>query len=236
MKTISIRLTSPLQSYGNEAQFARRTTGDYPSKSAIVGMLAAALCYQRDDPAINALNDLLFAVRVDQPGQVMTEFQTAEWKPGTRKLTYRDLLQDAVFVVAIGSEDEAWLDRLAEALRHPRFQLYLGRRANVPAGVLKIQTFAGQDPVGVLAQLPWQASRWYQRRSRRQASMSVQLIADAVLLPERRADLVRDAVHSFDQKHRQYSFRPIAVTKVQLANPEYKPAPTATAQDAFGQV
>lgn len=105
MKTISIRLTSPLQSYGNEAQFARRTTGDYPSKSAIVGMLAAALGYQRDDPAINALNDLLFAVRVDQPGQVMTEFQTAEWKPGTRKLTYRDLLQDAVFVVAIGSED-----------------------------------------------------------------------------------------------------------------------------------
>ena len=69
MKTISIRLTSPLQSYGNEAQFARRTTGDYPSKSAIVGMLAAALGYQRDDPAINALNDLLLRCALISPAR-----------------------------------------------------------------------------------------------------------------------------------------------------------------------
>ena len=35
MKTLVIRLTAPLQSYGNEATFNRRTSNYYPSKSDI---------------------------------------------------------------------------------------------------------------------------------------------------------------------------------------------------------
>lgn len=83
MKTLAINFKAPLQSFGNEATFTRRTTNDYPSKSAVIGMLAAALGYHRDDERITDLNDLLFAVRIDQPGKVLHEFQTVEWKKKT---------------------------------------------------------------------------------------------------------------------------------------------------------
>ncbi len=67
MKTVTIRLTAPLQSYGDEANFDRRTSYDYPSKSAIVGLIAAALGYRRTDARIQTLNQLDYAVRIDQP-------------------------------------------------------------------------------------------------------------------------------------------------------------------------
>lgn len=49
MKTATIRLTAPLQSYGNPTSFNQRTSDSYPTKSAIVGMIAAALGYSRED-------------------------------------------------------------------------------------------------------------------------------------------------------------------------------------------
>ena len=138
MKTLTIKLTAPLQSYGNEASFARRTSNDYPTKSAVIGMVAAALGYRRTDARIQSLNDLSFAVRIDQVGRNLTDFQTVEWKQGTRKITYRDYIQDAVFVVAIGSESDSLIDEIKFALKHPKFQLSLGRRSNAPAGVLDV--------------------------------------------------------------------------------------------------
>ncbi len=47
MKTLTIRLIAPLQSYGNQATFERRTSDDHPSKSAIIGMIAAAMGYKK---------------------------------------------------------------------------------------------------------------------------------------------------------------------------------------------
>ncbi|WP_143441692.1 CRISPR-associated protein Cas5, partial [Lactobacillus helveticus] len=47
MKTATIRLTAPLQSYGNQASFNQRTSDNYPSKSAVIGIIAAALGYRR---------------------------------------------------------------------------------------------------------------------------------------------------------------------------------------------
>ena len=57
MKTLTIKLTAPLQSYGNEATFERRTTSYYPTKSAVIGMIAAALGYRRTDERILKLNE-----------------------------------------------------------------------------------------------------------------------------------------------------------------------------------
>lgn len=220
MKTLVINLSAPLQSFGNEATFIRRTTDAYPSKSAVIGMLAATLGYQRDDDRIETLNDLLFAVRIDQPGKVLHEFQTVEWKKDARKITYRDYLQDAVFVVAIGSEDDGFIDELKMALRHPKFQLYLGRRANVPAGAIKIHIVADETPIQVLRTLNWQASEWYQKKQR--VTVSVEIVADAELLPEVVSFIKKDRVISFDQRGRRYGFRETAATEVTLNNPQYK--------------
>ena len=103
MKTLTIKLTAPLQSYGNEASFERRTSWQAPSKSAVIGMIAAALGMRRNDKRICELNNLAFAVRIDQRGKIMTDFHTVEWKKEKRKLTYRDYYQDAVYVAAVGS-------------------------------------------------------------------------------------------------------------------------------------
>lgn len=228
MKTLTIRLAAPLQSYGDEATFARRTSSDHPSKSAVIGMLAAALGYRRDDPRITALNDLAFSLRVDQPGRMMTEFQTVEWKAGTRKLSYRDLLQDAVFVAAVGSDDADLIDQLAQALRHPRFQLFLGRRANPIAGVVQYDVFDNKDPVSVLKALPWRAAEWYQKKRKAQATIDASVYADAELLPDEPtpARVVKDQVVSFDQRDRRFSFRTAKSTQIQLDNPAYDTAQT----------
>lgn len=80
MKTLTIKLSAPLQAYGNEASFERRTSWQAPSKSAVIGMIAAALGLRRDSEQISELNSLAFAVRIDQPGKIMTDFHTVEWK------------------------------------------------------------------------------------------------------------------------------------------------------------
>ena len=219
MKILTIKLTAPLQSYGNEATFERRTTTNYPTKSAVIGMIAAALGYRRADQRIVALNKLKFAVRIDQAGRTLTDFQTVEWKADTRKITYRDYLQDAVFMVAVGSDDEAFMEKINWALHHPRFQLFLGRRSNAPAGVLRVQTFTATSPVEVLKQVAWQAMPSYRYHY---ADRSLDVIADADLLPDKQGAMVKDQVKSFAQRNRQYGFRAIAVTKVNPNNLEQR--------------
>lgn len=219
MKTITIKLSAPLQSYGNEATFDRRTSYHCPSKSAVLGMVAAALGYQRDDSRIQRLNKLTFAVRIDQPGQRMSDYQIVEYQKNksktARKLTYRDYLQDAIFVAALGGTHDE-IDEINHALHHPKFQLYLGRRANPPAGPLITQLFDGQAPVEVLKELDWQAADWYQRRYGQ--SYSAELLADADLLPDLPNTLVKDAIGSFSQQHRYSQYRAVASTRVLLQN------------------
>jgi CRISPR system Cascade subunit CasD len=214
MKTLTIRLSAPLQSYGDEATFARRTSNDYPSKSAVVGMIAAALGYRRDDSRIKRLGELLFAVRVDQPGTKLTEFQTVEWKRDTRKLTYREYLQDAVFVAAVGSDDNQLIDQIADALLHPVFPLYLGRRSNPPAGRLVIRQFENLNPLDVLTELGWQASTWYQRRHK---EIKALIVGDAALFNnDQRNFLVKDQPVSFSQRNRQHGYRTTSRRRVAL--------------------
>lgn len=237
MKILTIRLTAPLQSYGDEATFERRTTGDYPSKSAVIGMIAAALGYSREDSRISKLNDLKFAVRVDQAGRTLTDFHTVEWKKNVRKITYRDYLQDAVFVVAIGSNNDKQIEEIHTALRRPRYQLFLGRRANVPAGVLLMEEFEDENPVTVLEKLGWQASSWSQKIYRKQNSRKmfprVDIYADADLLADHHSVMVKDRVESFDQRNRHFGYRAMATERIQLTHSHIS-EDKATEHDALG--
>lgn len=236
MKILTIRLTSPLQSYGNEATFERRTTGDYPSKSAVIGMIAAALGYSREDSRISKFNDLNFAVRVDQVGRSLTDFQTVEWKKNVRKITYRDYIQDAVFVVAIGSNDEQLIKKIHDALRHPHYQLFLGRRSNVPAGVLLMEEFNDENPVIILEKLGWQATPWsqkvYQKQNPKKEFPRVDIYADANLLADHHNVMVKDRVESFDQRNRYFGYRAMATERIQLTH-SYISVDGSTEHDAL---
>lgn len=226
MKTATIRLTAPLQSYGNQASFNQRTSDNYPSKSAVIGIIAAALGYRRDDARILQLNNLLFAVRIEQSGNMMTEFQTVEYQKSStktaRKLTYREFIQDAVFMVAIGSDNDHEIEKIVSALKHPKFQLYLGRRSNPPAGPLMIETYDEENPLQVLGKLSWQAAPWYQKRLRAPKFLT-RIIAGAELNPENNITMIKDKVGSFNQKNRYYQYRPVIIKKkIELDNLEYK--------------
>lgn len=64
MATLLLRLAAPLQSWGSDSKFETRKTDREPTKSGVVGLLAAALGLRRDDTeGLARLNGLRFAVR-----------------------------------------------------------------------------------------------------------------------------------------------------------------------------
>ena len=66
---------------------------------------------------------------MEREGQLLVDYHTAKTQDEkTSYVTYRHYLQDAVFLAGIESEDAALLQQLQQALLHPVFPLYLGRR------------------------------------------------------------------------------------------------------------
>ena len=78
MATLLLRLAAPLQSWGADSKFETRKTNREPTKSGVIGLLAAALGLRRDDAAgLARLNGLHFAVRADREGSLLVDFHTA---------------------------------------------------------------------------------------------------------------------------------------------------------------
>ena len=116
MATLLLRLAAPLQAWGSDSKFETRKTDREPTKSGVVGLLAAALGLRRDDTeGLARLNGLRFAVRADQEGSLLVDFHTAKSRD-TSYVTYRHYLEDAVFLAGLESGDEALLRELEAAL------------------------------------------------------------------------------------------------------------------------
>jgi CRISPR system Cascade subunit CasD len=164
MPTLLLRLDGPLQAWGSSSMFEQRATGLHPTKSGIIGLLAAALGRPREADMLD-LAALRCAVRVDQPGEVLCDFQTVGidgWYSasgkitvGQPKLSRRQYLADAVFTAAMGGEDSALIEACATALPRPAYGLFLGRKSCPPAAPIYITT-TDLDPVAALARLPYQ--------------------------------------------------------------------------------
>ncbi|HEX5958668.1 MAG TPA: type I-E CRISPR-associated protein Cas5/CasD [Hyphomicrobiaceae bacterium] len=73
-------LSAPLASFGSVAVGERRPTWNRPSKSQVIGLVAAALGIERTHEArLKALADGLgFAVRVDAAGRLAVDYHTAQ--------------------------------------------------------------------------------------------------------------------------------------------------------------
>lgn len=189
-----LRLAGPLQSWGSSSQFNRRETDDRPTKSGVIGLLAAAQGRRRSDP-IEDLVDVKLAVRVDQPGSLLRDYHTVSDLLGrpllsastsaqgrqksTSKMTHvttRFYLQDAVFVAAVQGERD-FLNTLVSAIRRPSFPLALGRRACVPTMPLLLTPEDGDLWPGGLADVirsvPWQASPHWRNRQGGSAALAV---------------------------------------------------------------
>lgn len=227
-----MKMAGPLQSWGTDSHFETRKTDRYPSKSAVIGILAASFGYRRDaDQKIVELNDIDFAVRIDQPGRLLRDYHTAvKYKPnGSFDRTYvtnRYYLEDAVFVVAIGHEDENLMDGIEEALKQPYFQPFMGRRS-LPLPFDFLLGITEENVVESLRKVPWQAGRWYQKKN--QPRLDIYVDSDLVTSSSRM--IRKDRVRSFSQKERQFAFRIEAQVEVRLESSEF-----ANEHDAFSAI
>lgn len=211
MKTLLLKFAGPLQSWGTDSKFETRYTDFYPSKSAVIGMIAASFGYRRDeDEKIKQLNDLDFAVRVDQRGNLLRDYQIATaYKPDGRfernYVTNRYYLEDAIFVVAIGGEDD-FIDKIEQSLKTPYFQTFFGKRSN-PINPDFILDKTNQGVVESLENISWQAGNWYKKDYKNKSRVELEVYIDGDLIKESVSKFRKDRVESFSQKHRQFGYR-----------------------------
>lgn len=149
-------LYAPLASWGDLAPGELRGSWDRPSRSAVLGLLGAALGVERSDQSGHDALEAGYgiAVRLDLPGTPGVDYQTAQTLPAsyawrlsrqTRAgqlsnhnrletiLSQRTFRQDAFATIAVWGQDGArWsLAELKAALERPRFVLYAGRKSHV---------------------------------------------------------------------------------------------------------
>lgn len=219
MTSLLLRLAGPMQSWGVRSRFTVRATELAPTKSGVIGMLAAAVGRRRTDP-IEDLLALRFGVRKDQPGTVIRDFHTARTLDGkvSMPLSERYYLADAVFLAGIEG-DRGLLEGLDEALRRPAFPLYLGRRSCPPT--YPVSLGLREDPLlDALRNEPWQASAWFS--DSRKCSFEAEIVIDQdAVPPESRGSSVgaRDVPVSFDPRRRDYGFREVERLLVQVGVP-----------------
>lgn len=167
---LALHLQAPLQSWGMESQFNRRTTASMPGKSAVAGMICAALGLDRGSEGeaemLAALAKIsMLAVAVPRPAVKNTtrvlplgrtiDFHTVQ---GTRRatgglkachITRRHYLHDGNFYVFL-SGAQSVLHKMGVALQNPVWGLWLGRKSCIPSAPV----FAGifDDEVVALTQ------------------------------------------------------------------------------------
>ncbi len=195
MATLLLRLAAPLQAWGSDSKFNIRLTEREPTKSGVVGMIAAAMGIQRnDDPSkLEPLNALRFGVRVEKEGKLLKDFHMVHEMTGKKDshVTERFYLSDAVFIAALESENADFLEQIAHALKNPVFPLFLGRRSCPPTLPIVLGMRDG-DLISVLKTEP----AFFEK------SKPTRIVYDSD-----NGVPVRDKPVSFSQLHRQYGFR-----------------------------
>ena len=151
-------IAAPMASFGMKYDPGEwRNSANRPSKSGVLGLVAAALGIEREDQTcFDALRDSIgFAVRVDDPGQPAYDYHTSQVPPQRRnrrfatradelavpKTELKTILSTREFRVNMVATPALWLrgpeaeppvtlDAIADALKRPHFTLYAGRKSH----------------------------------------------------------------------------------------------------------
>ncbi|WP_296205499.1 type I-E CRISPR-associated protein Cas5/CasD [uncultured Corynebacterium sp.] len=217
--SLLLLLKGPMQSWGDESRYATRTTASTPSKSGIVGLIAAAQGRRRTD-TIEDLAHLRLAVRVDQSGSLLRDYQTAQpWQrdpKASAKLITRYFLSDAAFVVAVEAEDRSLLEGFAEVLNDPVYPLFMGRRScpvppNLVLGIVDkplVEALQGHQT--------WHATKNHMKTCGEQVTLPIYRDAQAGEVGVAR----QDVPVSYNPEHRKYGWREVVQTDyATLINP-----------------
>ena len=165
------RLYGPLASWGGIAVGEYRPAEQSPTKSAVLGLIGAALGVRRDDATAQARlrEDYRVASIVHEGGTLLRDYHTTQvaperakkryWRFATRReelsiprdelntiLSTREYFCDALSTICLraAAPDPLYsLVEIAEGLRHPVFVPYLGRKSCPVALPFQPQVVAG---------------------------------------------------------------------------------------------
>lgn len=160
MQTLAFYLDSPMQSWGSSSKFQHRQTNAFPTKSAVVGLLAAASGIDKhgaDETAkLAPLASLCFtAVKLQKEKSLttrLTDFHTvgggydkkaslrqkmsipqkATGAPFGTVITHRSYLMDTAFAILLEG-DTTILEDITKVLLNPVWGVWLGRKTCIPA-------------------------------------------------------------------------------------------------------
>ncbi|MDN3355839.1 type I-E CRISPR-associated protein Cas5/CasD [Actinomadura sp. DC4] len=220
MSGLLLRLSGPLQSWGEHSTFDRRDTLSHPTRSGLIGLFAAAQGRPRS-AALDDMRALELTVRVDRRGRPLSDFHTvggglprartvptAEGKRrpegGTTLVSRRHYLADACFTVAVAGPDDL-IAELTSAVRAPVWAPYLGRRSCPPDAPFLLADEVA-DPAGELERIPLN-----RMPPRSEDSVTVDFLyerqpADA---EQAKRGEVADVPYSFAPDNREYRTRPV---------------------------
>ena len=164
--TFMLYLNGPLMSFASTSFGQVRESGAFPSRSAIIGILAGALGVKRGDSKMVDLhsNTRIHSAMIRKGGRLV-DYQTvltagyAEYDPakiqrlgakGNPTLTWRAYQVGSYYLSAIETDNSELSEEYQEALSKPTFVNYLGRRSCPPAiPLLPIKTNA-TNPLAAL--------------------------------------------------------------------------------------
>ena len=165
-------LAAPMGAFADLAGHERRHSGSWPARSAVLGLVGAALGVRRDEAAGQGkLSRWRTAVSVLSRGVAFRDFHTVQTvptarikRPATRRdalkalasgdnplITWRDYRSDCAFGIALwgGEGPEA----VREALSRPRFILYLGRKNCPLSAPMAPEVIKAANPVEALGRI-----------------------------------------------------------------------------------
>jgi CRISPR system Cascade subunit CasD len=150
-----LQLSGPLQSWGFDSRYTQRNTGLFPTKSAVAGMICAALGYSRGSQDEKVFLDHMRTCTLTTLSLVKyAGSEEKRWKIPTRRiedfhtvlgtksadgknkkdavLTQRQYLCDAEFLALLEGPTDL-VTSIGEALKNPVWGIWLGRKACIPS-------------------------------------------------------------------------------------------------------
>ncbi len=215
MPTLLLQCVAPLQAWDTQSNFGVRTTGREPSKSGIIGLLCAALGRSRGE-SVDDLAKLRMGVRVDQEGQILRDWHTAGASGylragGTIEQTNvitstRYYLSDAAFLVGLEGQERELLQELHDALNHPRWLLFLGRKSCPPSAPPYLADgLQDADLLTALVEHPWLSrNKRYYEKLKRDNPRGLRLILED---PVNGSQMRQDRPISFEKGSREFALR-----------------------------
>lgn len=139
------------------------------------------------------LTTLRFGVRADKEGVLLKDFHMVHGYK-IADVTERYYLSDAVFLVALESDDKLLLESIASALQKPVYPLYLGRKSCPPT----LPIVLGVKDEDILTALKTE-SYLYKNSHRKSVRISYEVTSGGAM--------VQDIPLSFSQLHRKHGWR-----------------------------